>query len=151
MKGGDKKLSAFPYSMQVGNQCRRESEGMRRNRWDTLWTDGMRSSQTRRCRGMAHHDHAPSTGIKVHTRAGDPPLPQAEPRNDPTTEPLPRGAQWATRTDQTAQAKTTNQRSLKDKHPCLLTLHVNFITKLPTLAMIGAWTSLGGCRGCLLV
>ena len=39
--------------------------------------------------------------------------------------------------------KTTNERPLKDKHLCLLTLRVNFITELPTPAMVGAQTSLG--------
>ena len=87
-----------PYSiqMQVGNQCRRESEGTCQNRWDALWTNGMRSSQTRCCQGMAHHYRASGAGIKAHTHAGDPPLRQIGPRNDPTMEPLPRGAQRAT-------------------------------------------------------
>jgi len=51
---------------------------------------------------MAHHYRALGVGIKAHMRAGDPPLPQAEPWNDPMTEPLPRGAQRATQTNQTA-------------------------------------------------
>ena len=45
----------------------------------------------------------------------------------------------------------TNERPLKDKHLCLLTLRVNFITELPTLATTEARTLLGGCRGCLFV
>ena len=40
---------------------------------------------------MAHHYCVPGVGIKMHTRAGDPPLPQTGPWNDPTTEPLPKG------------------------------------------------------------
>ena len=94
-----------PYSirMQVGNKCRRESKGTCRNRRDVLWTNRTHSSQTRRCQGMAHHYRAPSAGIKAHTRAGDPPLPQTGPRNDLTMEPLPRGPQRATWADRTAQ------------------------------------------------
>ena len=34
--------------------------------------------------------------------------------------------------------KTTNERTLKDKHLYLLTLHVNFITERPTPATVGA-------------
>ena len=100
---------------------------------------------------MAHHYRAPSIGIKAHTCASDPLFPQAQPRNDPTTEPLPRGAQRATRTNQTARAKTMNERPLKDKHLYLLTLRVNFITELLTPTTAGARTSLGDCRECLLV
>ena len=47
--------------------------------------------------------------------------------------------------------KMTNERPLKDKHLCLLTLHVNFITKLLTPTTVGARTSLEGFRECLLV
>jgi len=92
-KVGTKNSPPSPQSirMQVGNKCRQESEGTRQNRRDALWTDGTRSSQTRHCQGMAHHYRAPGAGIKAHTRAGDPPLPQTGPRNDPTMEPLPRG------------------------------------------------------------
>ena len=40
---------------------------------------------------MAHHYRAPSIGIKAHTCASDPSLPQIGPQNDLTMEPLPRG------------------------------------------------------------
>ena len=43
--------------------------------------------------------------------------------------------------------KTTNERPLKDKHLCLLTLHVNFINELSTPATAEARTLLGGYRG----
>jgi len=52
---------------------------------------------------MVHHYHALGAGIKAHTRASDALLPQTGPWNDPTTEPLPRGAQRATWADRTAQ------------------------------------------------
>ena len=97
-KVGMKNSLPSPYSiqMQVGNKFRRESEGTSRNRRDTLWTDRTRSSQTRHCQGMAHHYRTLGMGIKAHTHAGDPPLPPTGPQNDPTMEPLPRGAQRAT-------------------------------------------------------
>ena len=47
--------------------------------------------------------------------------------------------------------KTMNERPLKVKHLCLLTLRVNFITELPTPATVGARTSLGGYQECLVV
>ena len=47
--------------------------------------------------------------------------------------------------------KMMNERPSKDKHLCLLTLRVNLTTEPPTPAMVGARTSLGGYRECLLV
>ena len=149
-KGWDEKLSPFPYSMQVGNQCRRESEGTRRNRWDTLWTEGIRSSQTRRCLGMAHHYHMPGARIRAHLHVGDSPLPQARHGMTQRWNPRPRGPIGLLgRSD--GPGKMTNKRPLKDKHLCLLALRVNFIIEPPTLATAGARTSLGGYRECLLV
>ena len=61
--------------------------------------------QTGRCMGMAHHYRTSSMRIRAHPHAGDSPLPQAGPWNDPTTEPLSRGAQRASWVNQTAQVK----------------------------------------------
>ena len=47
--------------------------------------------------------------------------------------------------------KTPNEQPLKEKHLCLLTLSVNFITEPPTPATAKAQTLLGGYRGCLFV
>ena len=49
-------------------------------------------SQTGRCLGMVHHYRTSGARIRAHPHAGDSPLPQVEPRNDPTIEPPSKGA-----------------------------------------------------------
>ena len=66
-------------------------------------------------------------------------------------EPSPKGDPMGLLGRLDGPGKTMNERPLKDKHLCLLTLRVNFITELPTPATARARTSLGGYRDCLLV
>ena len=152
MKGWDEKLSAFPQSIriQVGNKCQWKSEGTCQNRRDALWTDRTCSNQTRHCQGMAHRYCPPGAGIKAHTRAGEPPLPRQDHGTTRQRNPYLGGP-----TSHLGQLDgldiTTNRRPPKDKHPCLPTLRVNFITKLLTPRTTRARTLLGGYQGCLLV
>ena len=104
--------------------------------------------QAERCLGMAHLD-TPGARTGAHLHTGDSPLPQARPQNDLTTEPPSGGAQRASWVERTAQVGRRTNKTLKDKHLCLLTLRVHFITEFPTPATVGARTSLGGSRECL--
>ena len=104
----------------------------------------MALGQTGRGLGMAHHYRTPGARNKAHPHASDSLLPQARPgrtqrwnlhQREPNGPPGSIG--WIRR--------TPNERPPKDKHPCLLTLRVNFTIEPPTPAMVGARTSLGGC------
>ena len=112
--------------------------------------DEMPPGQAEHCPSMAHH-YTSGTRTGAHPHTDDSPLPQAGPRNDPTTEPPSEGAQRASWVERTAQVKQRMSKPLKDKHLCLLTLRVNFITEFLTPAMAGARTSLGSCQQCLPV
>ena len=90
-------------------------------------------------------------GTRGHSHADDSPLPQVGPWNDPTMEPPSKGGPTGLLGRSGGPGKTTNERPLKDKHLCLLTLSVNLVTEPPTPAMAEARTLLGGCRGCLFV
>ena len=93
---------------------------------------------------MAHHYRTPGTRIRAHPHVGDSPLPQVGPRRTQRWNPCQGGPMGLL-------GKMMNERPPKDKNLCLLTLRVNFITEPPTATTVGAWTSLGGCRECLLV
>jgi len=113
--------------------------------------DEMSPGQKGRYLGMAHHYRTPGTRIRAHPHAGDSPLPQAGPQNNLTTEPSSREGPTGLLGRSDGLGKMMNERPLKDKHLCLLTLRVNFITETPTPATAGAQTSLGGYRECRLV
>ena len=128
-------------------ECRYEidADGNPRGR---AWTDGMRSSQTRRCLGMAHHHRTPDAAIKARTcrRPSVSPGITTERSHDGTSK---KGSPTGLLGQLYGPGKMTNEWPPRDKHLWFLTLSVKFITELPTPAAAGTRTSLGGCRGCL--
>ena len=88
MKGGTEKLFAFPLFNTNAKSMLTEIQGDTPELTGRALVDETPPGHKGRYLGTTRHWPASGAAIKAHTWAGDPPLPQAGPRNDPTMGPL---------------------------------------------------------------